>query len=155
MEDCKKLLKTIRIAMSRVLQCTDFGISSYLDEIGIPFNEQFQNPLHPADDDLSCAVYRTFEKHVHKYELYGKAICHAVTDLYEAGVCSSSKPPVILVVGAGRGGIVERVFEAERQVNEIRTFSAPKKWVVLAIEKNQFAALSLETSNRQRLVHSY
>lgn len=125
-------------------------MSTCLDEIGVPFNEQFQIPLHPADDNLSYAVYRTFEKHVVKYELYGKAIRHAVIDLFDAGVCSSSKPPVIFVVGAGRGGIVERVFEAERLVNESRAISEAKKWIVLAIEKNPFAALSLETTNRQR-----
>lgn len=127
-------------------------MSTCLDELGIPFSEQFQLPLHPADDDLSSAVYHTFEKHVHKYELYEKAIRHAVTDLFEDGVCSSSKPPVVFIVGAGRGGLVERVFEAETHINESRAVTDPKKWTILAIEKNPFAALSLEITNRQRLV---
>jgi hypothetical protein len=54
------------------------------------------------------------------------------------------------VVGAGRGGLVEQVFKAEAQLNESRALSKPKRWTILAIEKNPFAVLSLEAINQQR-----
>lgn len=151
-KNCTRLLEAIRIAMGKILANTDSLVSLVpsLDEIGVPFEDQFQLPLRPAEDNLSCAVYHTFEKQVDKYVAYRNAIFEAVTDLYDAGVCASSNPPVVFVVGAGRGGLIERVFEAEQQLLEIRTASKPKQWTILAIEKNPFAALSLETSNRQR-----
>ncbi|KAI6177144.1 hypothetical protein M3Y97_00874900 [Aphelenchoides bicaudatus] len=145
-----EFLNLLRVSMKRLIVN---NATTCLDDLGVSFDDQFQTPLRPAEDNLSCSVYSTFEKHVHKYELYGKAILHAVTDLFEEGVCSSSKPPIIFVVGAGRGGIVEQVFKAEAHLNEKRAVSTPKKWTVVAIEKNPFAVLSLEASNRQRFMN--
>lgn len=143
-----EFLRTLRISMNQAI--VNSQNTNYLDSLGIPFDDQFQAPLRPAENHLSSSVYSTFEKHRDKYELYGKAILHAATDLFENGICSSSKPPIILVVGAGRGGLVEQVFKAEAHLNEKRAVSKPKKWTVLAIEKNPFAVLSLEALNRQK-----
>lgn len=108
------VLGQLRSLMANGIKHNSYG--SLLDDLGIPFDEQFQLPLRPAEDNLSSLIYNTFEKHVHKYELYGKAILHAATDLFEDGICSSSKPPVVFVVGAGRGGLV---------VSKIRLYRVP------------------------------
>ncbi|KAI6235629.1 hypothetical protein M3Y95_00072000 [Aphelenchoides besseyi] len=125
-----------------------FNRNSTLDDLGVPFEKQIQRPLQPAENFLATTVYSTFEQHAGKYALYESAIFEASIDLYEDKICNTSKPLVIFIVGAGRGGIIHAALRAEERANKIRNVKT-KSWTIIAVERNPFAVLTLEHMNQR------
>lgn len=70
------------------------------------FHQYIIEPLNPSVENLDLIVYETFEKDKFKYDQYEEAISLAITDLK-----TTIKEPKILVVGAGKGGLVHRAFK--------------------------------------------
>ncbi|KAI6214895.1 Peroxisome biogenesis factor 10 [Aphelenchoides besseyi] len=118
-------------------------------DLGVPFEKQIQRPLQPAENFLATTVYSTFEQHAGKYALYESAIFEASIDLYEDKICNTSKPLVIFIVGAGRGGIIHAALRAEERANKIRNVKT-KSWTIIAVERNPFAVLTLEHMNQRQ-----
>lgn len=110
------------------------------DQFCQSFWDYLQDPLQPLMDNLESATYEVFERDPVKYQQYEDAIYKAIIDLAPkkvaaiaagaekksdapaAGASSSNTPPasktsqlVVMIVGAGRGPIVEAAMRAEKK----------------------------------------
>jgi protein arginine N-methyltransferase 5 len=103
------------------------------------FEEYLQSPLQPLRDNLDSATYEVFEKDPVKYVSYEKAIACALVDRVPDDSVEDTTC-VVMVVGAGRGPLVEASLKASR--------STKRKIRVYAVEKNPGAVNTLQ--NRQR-----
>ncbi|WVQ85433.1 hypothetical protein IAT38_007598 [Cryptococcus sp. DSM 104549] len=94
------------------------------------YYDYLQAPLQPLMDDLGSLTYDIFEKDPVKYTQYENAIMLALSDL------PANKKHTVMVVGAGRGPLVDCVFRAMlhsgRQAN------------IYAVEKNPNAFVTLQ-----------
>eukprot|EP00920_Eleutheroschizon_duboscqi_P000875 GHVT01002178.1.p1 GENE.GHVT01002178.1~~GHVT01002178.1.p1 ORF type:complete len:559 (+),score=92.24 GHVT01002178.1:2856-4532(+) len=110
-----------------------------------PFWDYLQMPLQPLHNDLESQTYENFEQCPVKYEKYEEAISKCLRDrraMVESEVALSGKSPrpvVVMVVGAGRGPLVQRTLQAL----ESSGMSAPHTHRIIAIEKNRNAVLTL------------
>ncbi|KAF5270034.1 hypothetical protein FQR65_LT05833 [Abscondita terminalis] len=93
--------------------------------------DYLQNPLQPLTENLESMIYEVFEKDQVKYIEYQKAIQKALDDLP-----SSIEIPVVMVVGAGRGPLVQAALNA--------SYMLQKKIKLYAVEKNPYAINTLE-----------
>lgn len=92
--------------------------------------DYLQSPLQPLTEHLESHVYEIFEKDQVKYVEYQNAIQKALEDLPK-----SIEVPVIMVVGAGRGPLVQAALNA--------SYILHRKIKVYAIEKNPYAINTL------------
>lgn len=121
-------------------------VSSSLNDFSKGCEDFLQNPLQPLSDHLEMFVYEVFEKDQVKYAEYQRAIKAALEDVLE-----SVEVPVIIIVGAGRGPLVQAALNASYLVR--------RKTKVYAVEKNPFAINTLahrvktEWNNYVTLVH--
>ncbi|CAL9737571.1 protein arginine N-methyltransferase Hsl7p [Monosporozyma servazzii] len=116
------------------------GDQAILSEHIEGFNQpQLLSPLKPHSENLSNEIYTTFEKDEVKYSMYEKAIEKAIIDL-RYNITKSSQL-VILIAGAGRGAIVDRLYQVVTKNNIIN------KVKILALEKNPEACLYLQKRN--------
>ncbi|CAH1183862.1 unnamed protein product [Phaedon cochleariae] len=105
-----------------------------------------QNPLQPLTEHLETNIYEIFEKDQVKYDTYQSAIYKAV----EAFPKEGEVEPVVMVVGAGRGPLVQAVLNVAYTLN--------RKVNVYAVEKNPYAINTLvdrvnnEWDNRVTLI---
>ncbi|KAG9296063.1 hypothetical protein G9A89_011915 [Geosiphon pyriformis] len=104
-----------------------------VEKFATGYQDYLQSPLQPLMDNLESATYETFEKDPIKYFQYEKAIYHALLDRVPP---ESKEITVIMVVGAGRGPLVNRSLEAaEKAKRGVRVY---------AIEKNPNAFVTLQ-----------
>lgn len=89
-----------------------------------------QNPLQPLSEHLEAMIYDVFEKDQVKYLEYQSAIQKAISDLPEEIV------PVIMVVGAGRGPLVQAALNA--------SYLEQRRIKLYAVEKNPYAINTLQ-----------
>lgn len=89
-----------------------------------------QNPLQPLTEHLETTIYEVFEKDQIKYTTYQNAIQKAVTDIPD-----TVKDPVVMVVGAGRGPLVQAVLNV--------SYILHRNIKVYAVEKNPYAINTL------------
>ncbi|KAG5898200.1 hypothetical protein JTB14_005580 [Gonioctena quinquepunctata] len=90
-----------------------------------------QNPLQPLTEHLETNIYEIFEKDQVKYDTYQNAIYKAL----ESFPKDNEEVPVIMVVGAGRGPLVQAVLNVSYTLN--------RKVNVYAVEKNPYAINTL------------
>ena len=116
--------------------------------------DRLQRPLQPLGDHLENATYQTFEQDPIKYNQYQQAIAMALTDLVATAstnnnnTATATPPPrgvVVLVVGAGRGPLVQRVVQAYLQ---LPVPQRPSRLSLYAVEKNPSAILYLQAMVR-------
>ncbi|XP_022905045.2 protein arginine N-methyltransferase 5 [Onthophagus taurus] len=93
--------------------------------------DYLQNPLQPLSEHLETMIYEVFERDQVKYVEYQKAIQRALEDIPK-----EITTPVIMVLGAGRGPLVQAVINA--------SILTQRKIKVYAVEKNPFAINTLE-----------
>ncbi|KAL1517199.1 hypothetical protein ABEB36_000995 [Hypothenemus hampei] len=93
-----------------------------------------QNPLQPLTEHLEANIYEVFEKDQVKYDTYQKAVNVALERW------SSEEVPVIMVVGAGRGPLVQAVLNVSKVLRK------PVK--IYAVEKNPYAMNTLAHRNK-------
>ncbi|CAD8212367.1 unnamed protein product [Paramecium octaurelia] len=92
------------------------------------FFDELQIPLQPYKDNLNSGTYEVFEQDKIKYDLYEDACRRYLKNVKKAEIN-------ILMAGAGRGGILERViFSAQ---------GAKCKTKIVALEKNPYAYMTL------------
>ena len=119
--------------------------TSYLDHL--------QSPLQPLGDNLEFQTYETFEKDPVKYARYEDAVRLAATD----GIRQKMYTKVgesycvnIMVVGAGRGPLVQASLDAISSIN--RGLATPLVKVrITAVEKNSSAVIYLRSLQQTRL----
>lgn len=95
------------------------------------YEDQLQNPLQPLTEHLETNVYEIFEKDQVKYDTYQNAIYKAVESFSKESV----NVPVVMVVGAGRGPLVQAVLNVSYTLN--------RELKVYAVEKNPYAVNTL------------
>lgn len=104
---------------------------SRMDIFSEGYADILQLPLQPLNDDLETPCYEVFERDESKYDYYEHAIQAAVENELRG-----TKHLMILVAGAGRGPLVERVLRVCAQAN--------RRPLVFAVEKNPGAAALLQ-----------
>ncbi|CAN6626049.1 hypothetical protein TRVA0_010S02608 [Trichomonascus vanleenenianus] len=104
------------------------------EQFATGFYDFLQAPLQPLIDNLENATYEVFEKDPVKYDLYEKAIFHAILD-------RPHKHLSMAVVGAGRGAIVDRALKAAA--------NADRSVTIYAVEKNSSAYVYLLKRQRE------
>ena len=102
-----------------------------------PYFDCLQAPLQPLMDHLEAQTYEVFERDPVKYAQYQKAIALALADLAQGDGAAL----VVMVVGAGRGPLVNATLRASKAAK------VPVK--VYAVEKNPNAVITLRAMKRQ------
>jgi protein arginine N-methyltransferase 5 len=93
--------------------------------------DQLQQPLQPLHDHLASVSYEEFERDPVKYQRYEQAIGQALAERH-----ANSASVTVMVLGAGRGPIVDAAVRASRTFRgEVRLF---------VIEKNPSAVVTLQ-----------
>ncbi|XP_065210237.1 protein arginine N-methyltransferase 5 [Planococcus citri] len=104
------------------------------------YEDFLQIPLQPLMDNLDRYTYEVFEQDPVKYREYQRAMKLALID--KKAVKEESYQFIIMVVGAGRGPIVNAALNAAKEANA--------NVHVYAVEKNPFAVVSLQTQKLDR-----
>jgi len=111
--------------------------------------DHLQSALQPLGDNLEYSTYETFERDPVKYERYRRAVELALIDKKRSGELRKDSDSIthvlILVVGAGRGPLVQASLDAVANVNretDDNSFITPK---IIAVEKNPSAVLYLHS----------
>ncbi|KAG8249111.1 Protein arginine N-methyltransferase 5 [Homalodisca vitripennis] len=104
------------------------------------FEDYLQVPLQPLMDNLDSNTYEVFEKDPVKYSEYQRAIYHALLDRVPAEE-KDTNTQVVMVVGAGRGPLVNAALNAAQK--------ADRKVKVYAVEKNPNAVVTLQAHKEE------
>eukprot|EP00210_Caulerpa_lentillifera_P008346 g7960.t1 len=106
--------------------------------IQLTYQDQLQLPLEPLKDNLESKTYEIFERDYPKYDAYSQAIYQALSHWpYE----EKGSTVVLMVLGAGRGPLVELALEAARDCG--------RRIRIYAIDKNPYALLNLEVKAQE------
>ncbi|KAI9328195.1 PRMT5 arginine-N-methyltransferase-domain-containing protein [Zopfochytrium polystomum] len=109
-----------------------------VDKFAVGYHDYLQMPLQPLMDNLESATYEVFEKDPVKYREYERAIAAALTER----TIDTTTPTVVMVVGAGRGPLVDCALRAAKSSN--------RRIILYAVEKNPNAILILREKNATR-----
>ncbi|XP_061695397.1 protein arginine N-methyltransferase 5 [Syngnathoides biaculeatus] len=99
------------------------------------YEDYLQSPLQPLMDNLESQTYEVFEKDPIKYSQYQQAVYKCLLDRVPEEQ-KDTNVQVLMVLGAGRGPLVNASLRAAKQ--------ADRKLKVYAIEKNPNAVITLE-----------
>lgn len=100
-----------------------------------PYHDYLQSPLQPLAHNLGSQTYETFEKDPIKYSQYQAAVAARL------GERKWATPPIIMVLGAGRGPLVKCSLRAAEAVGvEVKVY---------AVEKNPNAIVTLKNLKAQ------
>ncbi|EDQ91400.1 uncharacterized protein MONBRDRAFT_31396 [Monosiga brevicollis MX1] len=103
------------------------------------YEDYIEIPLQPLMDNLESQTYETFEKDPIKYVQYQKAVEKALLDRIPESEAENTTA-VVMVVGAGRGPLVQRTLDAAAEVGrQVRVY---------AVEKNPNAVITLKHRKR-------
>ncbi|KAG0365182.1 hypothetical protein BGZ54_006784 [Gamsiella multidivaricata] len=106
-----------------------------IDQFATGYQDYLQAPLQPLQDNLESSTYETFEKDPIKYQQYELAVERALRDR-PAPINGESDVTVIMVVGAGRGPLVNcSLRAAEKAGRNVRIY---------AVEKNPNAFVTIQ-----------
>jgi protein arginine N-methyltransferase 5 len=108
-------------------------IANSVDNYLIKYANVFSLPLQPLQDNLSSATYELFESDPAKYVLYQKAIEGALIEIPGG----KSRKVVVLIVGAGRGPLVNCAIKAGKKIG--------RKLQLFVVEKNPNAIVTLSS----------
>uniref|UniRef100_A0A8D0L0X2 Protein arginine N-methyltransferase 5 n=1 Tax=Sphenodon punctatus TaxID=8508 RepID=A0A8D0L0X2_SPHPU len=100
------------------------------------YEDYLQSPLQPLMDNLESQTYEVFEKDPIKYSRYQKAIYKCLLDRVPDEE-KESNVQVVMVLGAGRGPLVNASLSAAQQ--------ADRRIKIYAVEKNPNAVVTLES----------
>uniref|UniRef100_A0A3B4EDC2 Protein arginine N-methyltransferase 5 n=1 Tax=Pygocentrus nattereri TaxID=42514 RepID=A0A3B4EDC2_PYGNA len=99
------------------------------------YEDYLQSPLQPLMDNLESQTYEVFEKDPIKYSQYQQAVYKCLLDRVPEEQ-KETNVQVLMVLGAGRGPLVNSSLRAAKQ--------ADRKLRVYAVEKNPNAVITLE-----------
>ncbi|KAM6453502.1 protein arginine N-methyltransferase 5 [Liasis olivaceus] len=100
------------------------------------YEDYLQSPLQPLMDNLESQTYEVFEKDPIKYSQYQQAIYRCLLDRVPDEE-KETNVQVVMVLGAGRGPLVNASLRAARQAN--------RHIKIYAVEKNPNAVVTLES----------
>ena len=84
------------------------------------YEDFLQSPLQPLQDNLESQTYEIFEKDPVKYVRYQEAIRLALLDM-KAKATFQDEQIVVMVVGAGRGPLVDATMNASKDTGILAT----------------------------------
>ena len=96
------------------------GSESPVREFARGYEDFLQCPLQPLQDNLESQTYEIFEKDPVKYVRYQEAIRLALLDVKEKDTFQDEQV-VVMVVGAGRGPLVNATINASSETGIIGT----------------------------------
>lgn len=99
------------------------------------YEDYLQSPLQPLMDNLESQTYEVFEKDPIKYSQYQQAIYKCLLDRVPEEE-KETNVQVLMVLGAGRGPLVNASLRAAKQ--------ADRRIRLYAVEKNPNAVVTLE-----------
>ncbi|KAJ3595239.1 hypothetical protein NHX12_004543 [Muraenolepis orangiensis] len=99
------------------------------------YEDYLQSPLQPLMDNLESQTYEVFEKDPIKYSQYQQAVYKCLLDRVPEDQ-KDTNVQVLMVLGAGRGPLVNAALSAARH--------ADRKLKIYAVEKNPNAIVTLE-----------
>ncbi|EAW66217.1 protein arginine methyltransferase 5, isoform CRA_a [Homo sapiens] len=99
------------------------------------YEDYLQSPLQPLMDNLESQTYEVFEKDPIKYSQYQQAIYKCLLDRVPEEE-KDTNVQVLMVLGAGRGPLVNASLRAAKQ--------ADRRIKLYAVEKNPNAVVTLE-----------
>uniref|UniRef100_A0A4W5RNN3 Protein arginine N-methyltransferase 5 n=1 Tax=Hucho hucho TaxID=62062 RepID=A0A4W5RNN3_9TELE len=99
------------------------------------YEDYLQSPLQPLMDNLESQTYEVFEKDPIKYSQYQQAVYKCLLDRVPEEQ-KETNTQVLMVLGAGRGPLVNASLRAAKQ--------ADRKLRIYAVEKNPNAVVTLE-----------
>uniref|UniRef100_A0A673XIE8 Protein arginine N-methyltransferase 5 n=1 Tax=Salmo trutta TaxID=8032 RepID=A0A673XIE8_SALTR len=99
------------------------------------YEDYLQSPLQPLMDNLESQTYEVFEKDPIKYSQYQQAVYKCLLDRVPEEQ-KATNTQVLMVLGAGRGPLVNASLRAAKQ--------ADRKLRIYAVEKNPNAVVTLE-----------
>lgn len=99
------------------------------------YEDYLQSPLQPLMDNLESQTYEVFEKDPVKYSQYQQAIYRCLLDRVPEDE-KDKNTQVLMVLGAGRGPLVNASLRAAKQAN--------RRIKIYAVEKNTNAIITLE-----------
>lgn len=104
-----------------------------------------QLPMQPLSENLSDDLYASFESCPIKYNSYKEAAREAIKDLSK----KREGDIIIYVLGAGRGGIVNKLVEL---INELETSNQIKesRVMIYALDKNPVSLASLRRLSKEK-----
>lgn len=106
-----------------------------------PFRDSLQTPLHPLSDNLDSDTYRVMEEDPVKYESYESALCQALLVMKKSNRCIGG-PVVVLVVGAGRGPLVQAALNASVIASvAVKVVAVDKNFNAVVTMRNRFDRL--------------
>lgn len=139
--------------------CNAAEVSLY-DQFCASYRDNLQSPLHPLADNLDSETYRVMEKDPVKYSQYERALYRAMQDLAprsgsrdryssipspggDGGDRGQGREVLhVLVVGAGRGPLVQAALNAAVLVNvKIRVWAVEKNFNAVVTLRNRFRHL--------------
>jgi len=113
---------------------------SAAEVFGLSYRDYLQAPLQPLQDNLESQTYETFEKDPVKYVQYEEAVFRCIEDKEKRG----KRSLVLMVVGAGRGPLVQACLNAAERAN-------CKDFEVWAVEKNPNAVITLRHKKKDEV----
>ncbi|XP_075685045.1 protein arginine N-methyltransferase 5 [Rhinoderma darwinii] len=99
------------------------------------YEDYLQSPLQPLMDNLESQTYEVFEKDPVKYSQYQQAVYKCLLDRVPEEE-KDTNTQILMVLGAGRGPLVNASIRAAKQ--------AERMIKVYAVEKNPNAVITLE-----------
>lgn len=109
------------------------------------WNDRIQPPLQPLSSNLNSGTYAAFEMDTIKYALYRDAQIEALRRLLKTNQdVEERKTFVLMVLGAGRGPLVDKFIEAIRAVN------SKHKFKIYALDKNPSSIRSLRYKQKYK-----
>ncbi|KAK1444161.1 protein arginine N-methyltransferase PRMT5 [Babesia gibsoni] len=152
----------IRDAMMsiRKLQATLPSLTE-ADKFRESYLDMLQEPLQPVRDNLDTVTYEHFEKCTVKYTQYQKAINQWIEDFVggelprkKGGSKEDNKNPVIYIVGAGRGPLVDCVLRGliANKVSEYTVYALEKNPATIYTLKHKIAKNEIEGWNKVKLI---
>uniref|UniRef100_A0A8C5MQK1 Protein arginine N-methyltransferase 5 n=1 Tax=Leptobrachium leishanense TaxID=445787 RepID=A0A8C5MQK1_9ANUR len=99
------------------------------------YEDYLQSPLQPLMDNLESQTYEVFEKDPVKYSQYQQAVYKCLLDRVPEEE-KDTNTQILMVLGAGRGPLVNASLKAAKQADRLIK--------VYAVEKNPNAIITLE-----------
>ncbi|XP_040265374.1 protein arginine N-methyltransferase 5-like [Bufo bufo] len=99
------------------------------------YEDYLQSPLQPLMDNLESQTYEVFEKDPVKYSQYQQAVYKCLLDRVQEEE-KETNTQILMVLGAGRGPLVNASIRAAKQAERLIK--------VYAVEKNPNAVITLE-----------
>lgn len=139
--DIENHLKYLRFMTEKI-------IDNHEDELTI-WNDNMLLPLQPLSSNLHSGTYQVFEMDRTKYDTYHLAILKALRYIVDK-FGEKRKQFVLMVLGAGRGPLVDSMIEALQKLEE--DFNG-LKFIIYALDKNSSSVRSLLYKQRNKWIH--